>query len=265
MGVSMIINRETFLKFLQAVELENTYAPKDKTICDVRIKEIILNFSNIGLEITVDIPFGAGQIYACINKEAFDNYTPIGKVGIDDLENLVNLVSRLRSTMIDIEINVSTSCMIIRADTKQAVVELVNPTYIDVPTYFDVPQYESSFSFPITEVRKLLIDLRENNTEIIRVSSKYGEVSISSIGRNVLDNLIKSETVKIQTPSNFNNVVPIILTHLFPQNEIKLSFGRNLPMYIICLNESKTIKIEYLINQVKYMDSEIRQEKEDED
>lgn len=235
----MEIKTTAFLNFLNSFHMSDC----------VKVDELILNFSDKGLEVNVDIPLEAGQIYGIIYKDMFQDYVPYGKIGLDDVLNLINIIKRIKSETINITIE--GVALIITSSNKQILKQLVDPRYVTIPKEFIIPNYSSYFELKDDEFKNILKEMKSNDCEVLRLSSIKGEVTIHNVGKcELITKFENKETIKAENISSFPSTIPFVFSSTISPI-LELWFAHTYPLYIVMKFDEDKIKLEYLINSIQ--------------
>ena len=234
----MIVNRIHFISFLEAIKLSG----------DIKIDEVLLNFTERGLEIVADVPYNVGQVRALIVHTFFEDYIAYGEVGIDNITELTNILKHFKTD--NINLTIEGSALIITSEDKQMLKQLVDPRYITQTKVIELQDYTSMFELTALQIRILKSEAKTNKCETISIASTKGEVTITNEGNTTINTKIKSETSNAEELTSFNKNILDLLSNKTKESTIEIWYGSNLPAVINFKTDS--IKIQYIVYQIAY-------------
>lgn len=164
-----------------------------KTVRMGELEIVGLNFKEEGLLFHMDSLANTHQIYGILNKEHFEEYKPIGLIGVDDLSKLISVLNSMGK---ELEFEVQGNLFMAKSKTKELSLELVSEKYI--PTSRDPPMldFETSFKLPAEKLVEILNDVGKNKNASIVIQTNKDSVKISTKGKYAFTYHVNEEGVK---------------------------------------------------------------------
>ena len=158
----MEIKQETLYEFLKIMELGEVYTA-------------LLDFAPEGLKMKTMVPSTTHFATGILKIEAFENYKPIGHVGVDNLPKLISIIKSLGTT---IKISKEGNLAILESSKKHLEFDLVDEKYI--PEVRDLPsiKYKTTFGIEGTDMKEFVKDIKKNTDVAIIIETSENEVII---------------------------------------------------------------------------------------
>ncbi len=163
----------------------------------IRMGEIdscLLDFRDDGLFVNVMGVAQVSSVNGLLNKSAFDEYTAIGRIGVDNLGKIIQIFKRLVK---NVDITIEGNLLSAKGASKELKFSLVDEKFIGEPKPSPDLKHDTSFIVPATTITEFFKDVQSNKDTSIMFETVENGVKMYNSGKYVFTYNIESEgTVK---------------------------------------------------------------------
>ena len=162
----------------------------------VRLNEIencLLEFRDTGLFVSAISPANTHKAESLLYKDSFEEYEPIGNVGIDDLSRFIKVIKRIGPKL---EFEIEGNLLTAKGNKKELRFELVDEKFIEKSK--DIPNFDFTTFFKITaeQLQDFLQDAETNKDCAIIIETVDNGVKLHNSGKYKFTHNIDSEGTK---------------------------------------------------------------------
>jgi hypothetical protein len=143
------------------------------------ITQVLLNFSDKGLEVSAMSPAASNMVSALLKKEKFIDYAAIGKIGVDQLETLINIIKNFK----EIEFELKTNTLTFKGDSKSVEFEIVDEKYIDPVNIKSEFEHTTNFKITGQKVLDFMSDISINKDTAVIIKTVENGVMFTNDGK----------------------------------------------------------------------------------
>lgn len=160
------------------------------------VGECILDFADMGVKLTTVTAANNVLIDALLHSSKVEEYTPIGKIGIDSLPNVLKLLERVESEFITFEKAENTMCF--KGGGKKIEVVLKEVEFVEAPpTKIPDLVHDVVIELKSEVIKDFLSDVTALGADQIELVAKDGKLMLVSKGHHI----IRSQT-EVVVPDN---------------------------------------------------------------
>ena len=190
------------------------------------IQTCLLEFKEEGLFISAMSLTNSYRADVYLNKLAFKEYTPIGNIGVDDLDKLINVFKRLGK---ELEFSVEGNLCIAKGNNKELLFELIDEKFIEKPKELPNMEHSTSFVLSAKDFNECLTDASMNKDTSMTFETVDGGVKISNTGKYKFNRYFNSEETKSGVKVSFGQPISSALGGL-KDGIIKFSVKTDYPL-----------------------------------
>ncbi len=198
---------------------------------EIRMDDVdmcLLRFEDDGLKVLVGDKAQFSMADGILHKTSFNEYSPIGNVGVDDLNTLINVFKRLGK---ELDFSVEGNVLIAKGKNKTLEFELVDEKF--VPVMNPMPTLEHATTFKLTgeTLQEFLKDATTNKDSTITFESVSNGVKISNSGKYKFTYNIDSEGTVAGETAKFANPLIKMLSEV-KEGDLTFHLKTNFPLLI---------------------------------
>jgi hypothetical protein len=203
------------------------------------IKELLLDFSDNGLSINVNSQTQQSKVVALLKSGAFVEYSPMGKIGINDLPTLLTVLKRFGD---EIKITKEGNLLTIAEDKKKVDIELVDPRYLEEGIK-PMPQiaFTDSFKMAAADIKGVFEDITINKDAVLTIETKPKLVIFKNTGKYKFNREVTADGCNGGVLVNFGEPLMDVITNL--DSEIEISIKSDYPAKVIETTDVSNITI----------------------
>jgi hypothetical protein len=179
----MKIKTKTLVNFLKKARMEG----------DQQINECILHFQKEGMKMNVNSPSQQARTISWLKTSAFKEYEEIGKVGVNDMVNMIKVLDRFGEI---ITLTVTGNLMSVKSEGKSVDIELVAESFLSTDTGEPNLEFTDTFTIPASKIAEVIKDVSLNDDAVITIQTEDKKVKISNTGKYKFVHEIAAPTVK---------------------------------------------------------------------
>lgn len=160
----------------------------------------LLEFKEDGLHIDAATLAKTHKCVSFLKKESFEEYAPIGNVGVDDLGKLIGVFKRLGK---ELEFEVEGNMLQAKGPKKELRFELVDEKFIKKSKDLPDMKHDTTFTIPATNVADFLKDVNMNVDASIIFETVDGGVKLYNTGKYKFTHNFDSEGTKAGSKAKF--------------------------------------------------------------
>jgi len=224
----MKIKADKLKTFLTKVKLQNENA----------IQEAVFDFGKEGVKINANNPAKLARVMGWLKASAFKEYKDIGPIGLNDIDNLIKVISRFKDeTVLTVEGNLLT----LKNAGKVVEISLVNTNFITTDTKEPELTFVDTFTLPGGRLQEIFDDVKLNKDTIISMETGLKNVKISNTGKYKFQHTMEASTCVGGAKSSFGQPLMDCLSNL--DGNLEMSLGNNYPIKVIEKTEDSIINI----------------------
>jgi hypothetical protein len=224
----MKIKTKVFTGFLKKARMEGGQ----------QINECIFHFEKDGLKIKVNSPTQQARTSSWLKTSAFKEYEAIGKVGVNDLANVVRVLERFGEI---IEVKVEGNLMTIKSGNKKVDIELVAENFLSTDIKEPDLSFEDTFVIPASKIAEIIKDVELNKDAVITIETEEKQVKFSNTGKYKFVHTIAAPTVKGGAKVNVGEPFVSAVRNL--DSNLEMSIKSNYPVKIMEKLETSVITL----------------------
>ncbi len=179
----MKIKKKVLVEFLIKARMEG----------EQMIDECILDFVKDGLKIDANSPAKQTRTMSWLKTSAFKEYEAIGKVGMNDLSNVVRVLDRFGEFL---NIVVEGNLMTIKSEGKKVDIELVAENFLSTDSGAPKLEFAETFVISGTRMEDIIKDITLNKDAVLTIETKEKKILISNTGKYKFQHEIDAPTAK---------------------------------------------------------------------
>jgi len=225
----MKIEKKEFIEFLDKIRMTSS----------ATLEEAIFDFSEQGLKISAVIAANMGQIDSILKPTAFVEYEAIGKIGVQELEQISRIMNKF-----DKELNlvVEGNLLTVKGAGKKVDIELMDIKFIKEPVAFKQLEYAETFTINGADLSAFYDDVAIDKDDLeLTFTTSTNKVALSNTGKYKFNKEILAEGAIGKTVVMFGPV----LTHATSQlkGNLTISSKTNFPIKIVETTENSVIAL----------------------
>ena len=205
-----------------------------------QIREGLFDFTSEGLKVAVNSETKQARCVGLLKKAAFVEYEAIGKVGLNDLDNVRKVMERFGGEMI-IERSGHLLTMKNKTDKKRVEIELVDERFLTTDITEPNLEFDETFTATSTEMKDIFNDVQINKDSVMTIETEAKVVNFFNTGKYKFKNQILCDTVKGGTKVNFG--APLIDSINKLDGKLEISIKKDYPAKIREITEHSVITI----------------------
>jgi hypothetical protein len=215
-----------------------TFFNKALMVGEQQINECILHFEKDGLKINANSPTQQARSISWLKTNAFKEYSDIGKIGVNDIANIVKVLDRFDDM---IELTVEGNLMTIKGNNKKVDIELVSESFLSTDTGEPDLKFDDTFVLPAGKIKEIIGDVKLNKDSIITVITEKKTVKISNTGKYKFLHTMEIPTVKGGVKVNFGE--PLVNGVINLDGELEFSVKSDYPAKVMEKTENSVITL----------------------
>jgi hypothetical protein len=214
----MKINSQKLLNVLKKINMSGKHI----------INELIFDFTENGIQISVLSDDKTIKVDSAISKSAFENYKNIGQIGIQELSKLIGIIKTFGDTNLNLDVN--DNVLTLKANNRKVELDLMDVQFIN-----------ENINISIKTVQNFIADASINGEFNIIFETKEKELVLKNDGKFKFTDTIPIETAIGGTYVKFGT--PFIDAVKNLEGDIQLSMTANHPCRILEKNNDFIISI----------------------
>ncbi len=214
------------------------FLKKSRMDGEQQIDECILNFDNEGLKIDTNSPAKLSRVMSWLKKEAFVEYEEFGKVGMNDLKTVINVLNRFGEV---ITLKKEGNLLTIKGDSKKVEIELISENFLETDVAPKEMKFEDTFAITATQLKSIFNDVTLNKDAIITIETNEKKVKFLNTGKYKFENLLEAPTCKGGVKVNFG--LPLIESVINLDGTLEISVATDYPAKVIEKTETSIITL----------------------
>jgi hypothetical protein len=215
----MKIKNDVVTNFLTKVKCNTEFADED----------LILDFAESGIKVNAVSTTKTVVMAGLLSKEAFIQYESIGKIGIQKLADIVNILKTFGE---EVEIKVEGHLLTIKEKGRKVEIELLDTSMIlEAPELKKEMVFTENVSLPAKEINSFIGDASMNKDFTVYVNTEKGKIIFNNTGKYKFTKDIQSEDCiggnKLRLGEPFINVIKPF------DGAITMCMGEGMPLKIL--------------------------------
>jgi hypothetical protein len=202
------------------------------------LREGTLNFQDDGLHIDANNQASMARVVAWLKKEAFEEYEAIGKVGLNELPNIVNVVKRFGEELTLIK---EGNLLTVKSAGKKVDVELMAENLLATDAAAPSLEFADTFSIPGGKLQDVFSDVGMNKDASLIIETHEKKVCFKNTGKYKFETTVEALSAKGGERSKFGE--PFIQATQELKGDLELSLGTDYPIKVRENTESSVISI----------------------
>lgn len=202
------------------------------------IQECILDFDKDGLKINANSPSQQARVMAWLKSSAFEEYENIGKVGLNDMGNVVRVLDRFGEKII---IKKEGNLLTVSGEGKKVDIELVSETFLSTDTGEPSLEFDETFVIPSLKLKEVFKDVQMNKDAEIILTTEEKKVIFSNTGKYKFKNFVQTDTCKGGVSVKFGEPFVNALSNL--NGQLEFSVKSDFPCKVRETTETSVISI----------------------
>lgn len=206
-----------------------------------QLKDCVLNFSNRGLEVIAVACANTVLVSSLLDKKAFTDYETLGKLGV---ENLTNLVSYVEQATNDIELKVKENTLVLKSKNRKVEMLLKDLEYIEEPPQYPddlEKKYTSEVVVDFDTIKAFVNDIKVLGSSEIKLDIGKGILTLYSKNLDAIEE--KVEVKSIKGGQTVYVGLPFVDAIRNLTGEITIKLEEKHPVLVVNIDETSTVKI----------------------
>jgi len=202
-----------------------------------QIDECMLDFQKEGLKINANSPAKLSRVMSWLKTSAFEEYEALGKVGINDMANVIKVIERFGEK---INIKKEGNLLVIKGDNKKVEVELVAEDFLSTDSEPTL-EFEDKFIITTKKMGEIIKDVTMNKDAILKIETEKKKVIFSNTGKYKFQNTVDSEETKGGTKTSFGEPLIDCISNL--DGTLEFNIKTNYPAKIMEKTDNSIVTI----------------------
>lgn len=220
------------------VDKLKTFLTKVKMQNENAIQEAIFEFGKDGVKINANNPAKLARVMGWLKTSAFKEYEDIGQIGLNDMDNLIKVLSRFKD---EVTLSVEGNLLTIKGGGKVVEISLVNTSFISTDNKEPKLEFEDNFALSAGKIQEIFDDVKLNKDSVISIETGEKAVKISNTGKYKFQHTVDATTCKGGAKTKFGQVLMDCLTEL--KGNLEFSMATDYPIKVIEKTEDSIITI----------------------
>jgi hypothetical protein len=224
----MKIKTKNLIEFFKKIKMEGTE----------RIEEVVLDFAESGLKVSAITPTKTNRVDAIYNPSGFINYSAVGKIGIQDLNNIIKILGRFGE---EVDIEVKENVITFKDGNKEMTTELVDIQFIKPTNELKNFEFDDMFTIDSKDINNMIDDANINKDYELQLSTVEKGFTIATTGKYKFKRNFVVEEARGGVTTTFGNPLINAVSNL--TGKIVLNLKTNFPCKILEKTEFSVISI----------------------
>lgn len=220
------------------VDKLKTFLTKVKMQNENAIQEAIFDFSKEGVKVNANNPAKLARVMGWLKSTAFKEYEEIGQIGLNDMDNLIKVLSRFKD---EITLSVEGNLLTVKGGGKTVEISLVNKSFISTDDKEPELEFKDNFVLPKGKIQEIFEDVKLNKDSIITVETAEKAVKISNTGKYKFQHTLDAPTCKGGAITKFGQPFIDCISEL--KDKLEFSISTDYPIKIIEKTEDGVITV----------------------
>jgi len=203
-----------------------------------KIEEAVFNFEKDGLKINANSAPKQVRVMGWLKTGAFTEYEEFGKVGINELENVVKILKRFGE---DINIKKEGNLLTISQPGKKVDIELAAEEFLSTDTGEPTLEFDDSFAITATALKGIYSDAQVNTDAVIKIETEDKKVIFSNTGKYKFLTELEALTCKGGVSVKYGE--PLIEATMKLDGNLEINVKSNYPAKIMEKTENSTVTV----------------------
>lgn len=228
----MKIKTKTIEEFLTKVKLAGSQ----------RIDDAILDFQEEGLVFKANSMVMHAMTNSILKKEAFTEYEALGKIGVNNMSQLVSIISRFNE---EITISKNGNLLEIKGTGKKVEFELINENAITSYPKKDIEfKYENFFTITSDKLKEIIADIKQNSDTQLIITTEEDKVVFKNTGKYKFTHEIEAKGIEPKLYIKFGSpLIDSIENVIKYKNDIVVGLTSNYPMTLTETTDISVVSI----------------------
>jgi len=184
------------------------------------VQECLLDFKDDGMHVCAISLASTFSVQGVLKKSAFEDYAPIGKIGVDELKSLIAIFKKLGS---EIDISVEGNLMTVEGKNKTLIFTLMDEKYIEKPKLPENLVHSTTVNIDAKIIRDSINDASMNSDVTLKFITVDNGLKITNDGKYKFKRYIDTEGTKGGVEVAFGEPIKSIFDNIDDKNvELKL-------------------------------------------
>jgi len=152
----------------------------NKIKVDGGINELILDFTDIGMQLNCVDLTQTICVDAILLKSAFEEYESIGKVGLSELSTLISIINKFNEI---VEMNVDGNLLVLKQKGKKVELEITDAEFITNTKDSPKLEFNETFNINASNINSFINDISVNATKSVIIKTEPKKVILTNKGR----------------------------------------------------------------------------------
>jgi len=224
----MKINKNNFLTFLKKINMDGSE----------KINDVILDFNETGLNVKAMTQTNITLVVANLKSLVFEDYSVLGKIGVQDLDMLIKIMARFKDK---IEIIVEGNLLTLKEGGKKVETELVDIQFIQETQVPDSLEFDEHIDISSGVINSFIADVSVNKEFAIILTTIENNLILKNTGKYKITETIKTDDAKGGTTAKFGDAFVSIMKNL--TDDVTISFKTDYPLKVVEINEFGSVTI----------------------
>ena len=184
-----------------------------------KVDEAILRFEKDGLKVRVDSPAKQARVTGWLKTSAFESYSELGNVCLNDLENVKRALERFGEK---ISLKKDGNLLVVKGDNKKVEIELMSEEFMETLAQDPQIEFEDTFIIKSEQIKNIFDDVRMNKDAQLMIKTEDKKVQFSNTGKYKFNNVLEAPMCKGGVSVKFGSALLDALNGIDSQLEISV-------------------------------------------
>ena len=222
----MKVNKQTIVNFLKKVNMSGD------------LNEAIFDFTETGLKISGKNPAGVTRIDAILKSSAFIEYNAAGKIGVQEINNIVRILSGFNK---EVDIIIEGNLLTLKEASKKVSIELLDTQFIEEVQDLPDLKFTEKIKMSSKDVNDFIKDASINKDFFLKISTKEKVTMLSNSGKFKFAKTFETPESKGDVTVKFGE--HFVNAFLNLTNDVTLDMANDYPVKIIESMEHSIVSI----------------------
>jgi len=202
------------------------------------ISEAILDFQKDGLKLNANSPPKQVRVMAWLKTSAFKEYEEIGKVGMNDLANVIKVLERFDELL---TLTVEGNLLTVKSGSKKVEIELISEAFLTTDDGEPKLEFAETFTLDNGKVKEIVGDVSLNKDAYLKIETAEKKVLFSNTGKYKFHSEVEAPACKGGVIVNFGK--PLVDSIASLDSDLIFSVSTDYPTKVMEKTEDAIITL----------------------
>ena len=203
-----------------------------------QITECVFDFEEKGLKIGANSPPKQARISGLLKANAFKEFEQIGKLGVDNLQEFINVIKRFKG---NIKVKHEGNLLTLKGSEKEVDITLADLSFISTDTTEPNLEFQDTFELPEGKILDIFSDVGLNTDSVITIQTEEKKVLITNTGKYKFRHSLDAPTCKGGALSKFGEPLIDAINRL--SGKLEISIATEYPLKVLEKTDDSVITV----------------------